>query len=431
MSDSRIPKLGSKTDRIPAHYLDPIQKNPAPAGHPAHEIWEAATLQAEMELFQYQAEILAIRTKTGPEFARCQILLAFRTVQIWFKRHLCIVRNVKDVRAFEKWSESYVQAWLRDAPRYFAQRLSDPFLVDAALVELRTQLMRAQRHWTANAIQQVLANEGKQVEPSELTVATTASATPVSETEPAATLQPAAVAGSAEESNPTMPSGRVLPASAEDLPQPTPAASIADETLIKQQDPPAAENAAGAVSPESAAPPPSQTISPETAITGERPQLAGDRLPAATGDLLRPSPATPIANGQSSKRPIDLEPRARTTPAAASWDKVEMIVLNREDVEIRVDGSSPEILKYSSLGFADQRNGRPAKAWDALILLAREKGRIPEGECAGKVLYKRIQEIEDRLGDHFGIGDDPISFVPGTGYVSKFKIRLARSFDRD
>jgi hypothetical protein len=177
MSNSRIPKRGSKTDRIPAHYLDPIKKNPAPVGHPAHEIWEAATRQAEIELLDYQSEMLKIRTRTGPEFALWELKLALRTMQVWAKRGLCIVLNSQDARMYEKWLESYVQAWLMDARRYFAAKLTNPFLVESTVVEFRMQLMRAQRYWTSNAIRQVLANKANQVEaPEELTVATTESA---------------------------------------------------------------------------------------------------------------------------------------------------------------------------------------------------------------------------------------------------------------
>jgi hypothetical protein len=144
-----------------------------------------------MELLAYQAEMLQVRTSTGTEVARWHIKLAFRTMQIWAKRGLCIVRNSKDARAYEAWLESYVEAWLRDSRRYLT-KIIEPHLVEPTLVELHTQLIRAQRHWTANAIAQVLTNEAKQMKPAdEVIVATPASAssTPSHLTEEASAQQ--------------------------------------------------------------------------------------------------------------------------------------------------------------------------------------------------------------------------------------------------
>ena len=157
MSNFRLPP-----DTIPPHHLDPIEKNPAPPGHPAYEAWEAATRQAELELFDYQSQMLQIQPQrlTGHEFGQFYIKLAFQTLQIWAKRTLSIVITWADVRAYEKWLESYRKNYLRDAQRYLTQKIQEgPDLVETFMVELSVQLLRAERHWTANAIAKVSDNQ--------------------------------------------------------------------------------------------------------------------------------------------------------------------------------------------------------------------------------------------------------------------------------
>jgi hypothetical protein len=157
MSKSRI--------SIPAHHLDPIKKNPAPPGHPAHDAWEAATLAAEGELFDFQASMLQIPTHTDREFGEWYLRLSFQTFQIWAKRYLCIVRYA-DIRAFEKWLESYRKNYLRGARRHLTKTIVEgPDLVKELMIELRVQLLRAARYWTAAAIDQV--SKANQKNPSE------------------------------------------------------------------------------------------------------------------------------------------------------------------------------------------------------------------------------------------------------------------------
>jgi hypothetical protein len=165
MSRSRISKTRLATsDAIPPHHLDPIKKNPAPPGHPAHEVWETATRLAELELFNYQAQMLQIQARTGREFGEWYIKLAFQTLQIWAKRGVSIVATWADVRAYEKWLVSYRKHYLRDAERYLARNIVEgPHLVETLMVELSVQLVRAERHWTATAIAKVSAAVPPQV----------------------------------------------------------------------------------------------------------------------------------------------------------------------------------------------------------------------------------------------------------------------------
>jgi hypothetical protein len=171
----------SKPDSISAHPLDPVQENPFPPGDSAHAAWETATRQAEAELFTYQAEMLQTEhpTGTGRVFANWYVKLFLRTVQIWAKRGLSVVRTFEEARAYERWLHSYAENWLNDARPYLTRKMMDePELVESVLIELHAQLIAIQRHWAAGALVQVSAIETKQAEPpDQATLAASASAT--------------------------------------------------------------------------------------------------------------------------------------------------------------------------------------------------------------------------------------------------------------
>lgn len=117
--------------------------------------------------------------------------------------------------------------------------------------------------------------------------------------------------------------------------------------------------------------------------------------------------------------------------ATTTWDRIEIWFLSDERVRIHKDGQV-ETHNYDELGFGDQRNGKPNRAWELLRTLAGSHGIIREAKTAGQPwpkVEKRIQEIRKVLRTHFGIRTDPIPFVTGIGYRACFKIGCRPSFD--
>ena len=110
---------------------------------------------------------------------------------------------------------------------------------------------------------------------------------------------------------------------------------------------------------------------------------------------------------------------------AVTWDAIEISFLSDERVQIR-NGANRETLNYAEFGFQDARNGKPNRAWEALRVLAAQRGIIGDAATVGKwpEFEKRVQEIRKVLRKHFGISADPIPFVEveGTGYQVLFKI---------
>jgi hypothetical protein len=91
-----------------------------------------------------------------------------------------------------------------------------------------------------------------------------------------------------------------------------------------------------------------------------------------------------------------------------------------------------ESLNFTEFGFADGRTQNPNKAWKLLRAMAEERGIIRDGKAVGEEwskVEKRIQEIRRVLREYFGLPDDPVPFVEGTGYQSLFKISCTRSFN--
>jgi hypothetical protein len=147
--------------------------------------------------------------------------------------------------------------------------------------------------------------------------------------------------------------------------------------------------------------------------------------------------ARPEAEGDPEPRKEENRTRQRR------WEDLEIEFLSDHRIQVR-DGDEAQIYNYAEFGFEDRRTGRPSKAWDTLQQLAQGRGRL-SGSVGLRVgaratassnawtkVEKRIQEIRKRLRSRYPCdGDpDPIPYRAGSGYVTRFNIRLAPSFDR-
>jgi hypothetical protein len=120
-----------------------------------------------------------------------------------------------------------------------------------------------------------------------------------------------------------------------------------------------------------------------------------------------------------------------TLPTPTTWSDIQVVFLSDDRVQIYVEKKPCETMNYADFGFADLRTGNPNLAWEALRTLAEEGGRITNTNRLG-VLWskfeKRVQEIRAILRQYFGISDDPIPYIEGTGYVTQFRIRSGPSY---
>jgi hypothetical protein len=134
-----------------------------------------------------------------------------------------------------------------------------------------------------------------------------------------------------------------------------------------------------------------------------------------------------------ARRPQPATVTSDLVPAqpARCWEHIEISVLSDERVQIWVDNQT-ETRTYAEMGFKDGRSGKPDEQWAVLLVLARNKGTMPNDGRIGKhwlAIEKRIGRTRKALKRHFGMSDDPLPLIEGTGYRARFKISRAPSSD--
>jgi len=116
---------------------------------------------------------------------------------------------------------------------------------------------------------------------------------------------------------------------------------------------------------------------------------------------------------------------------ATSWQGIQISFLSDNRLQIR-NGARLETYGYGEFGFADQRSGKPKRAWIVLRALAEHEGILSGAKAtsvAWTLIERRVQEIRKVLRTEFGLPGDPLPFVPGTGYQAVFKISCAASYE--
>lgn len=114
------------------------------------------------------------------------------------------------------------------------------------------------------------------------------------------------------------------------------------------------------------------------------------------------------------------------------WEDIEIRLLSEERVQIFIRGRPGETKNFAEMGFEDRRGkgGKPKQAWQLLKVLSQNDGIIPPSAISGQqAMQKRAQELRDLLSPHFQITEDPLPFVEGIGYKTRFKISRSPSYD--
>ncbi len=123
--------------KLPATLLssqDPVDGNPFPVGHAAHDAWRNATFQAEEILHRFNARVL----EHGPEIAArgvdgyhaMTLDLTAGKFDIWSQRGLSVVWGRTALEHYDQWlfrfAESCLETVRRDAlKRQMASRIAD------------------------------------------------------------------------------------------------------------------------------------------------------------------------------------------------------------------------------------------------------------------------------------------------------------------
>jgi hypothetical protein len=157
-----------KSDELPAHPRDPVEKNPFSARDPRHKIWADETHTAEEELFAFEAEMFNKPPRRSAwEVADWLLKLWLRSWQIWARRGVAAgVWSFQDARAYEQWLRVYGEKSLQEARERFTRLVPNkPEEVTKQLLgEFQTRLLAVQRHWAAQALKKVRTIEAREAE---------------------------------------------------------------------------------------------------------------------------------------------------------------------------------------------------------------------------------------------------------------------------
>ena len=128
---------------------DPIEGNPYPIEHPAHQVWLEATREAEAEICRLNADALASR---GLENAHERMLtMIIAKFDVWAKRSIKVIWTDDAERHYAAWLVTYANSWIETIDRDFVLRLP-AFPLNMFLDDLQQRLRARVLHWRAEAL---------------------------------------------------------------------------------------------------------------------------------------------------------------------------------------------------------------------------------------------------------------------------------------
>ena len=162
----------------------------------------------------------------------------------------------------------------------------------------------------------------------------------------------------------------------------------------------------------------------------ERLATESSRRPDSTQGLDQPpSVETPVVEVTDPAVPSSQNAHG-TSEYGNCWEDIELRFLGEQRLQILVRGTPGAVVNFAELGFEDRRGGggKPKLAWGFLQVLARNSGIVPQQAISGQQdIQKRAQELRDILCQWFRIAANPIDFVEGVGYNTRFKVTRAPS----
>jgi len=139
--------------------------------------------------------------------------------------------------------------------------------------------------------------------------------------------------------------------------------------------------------------------------------------PVSLGELL--------ASDSSVRRAGVREPAVVrfNTPPGCSWGDIEIRFLDGHTVSVRA-GEEREVLNYTQMGMASQKDAGPTVLWGLLRQLAENRGTLAwRSAGADRKNPKRIERLGKVLKAVFGLAESPFhKYEKKTGWRAKFRI---------
>jgi hypothetical protein len=128
---------------------DPVEGNPFPTEHPAHQVWLEATREAEAEICRLNADAL---TSRGLENAHERMLtMIVAKFDVWAKRGIKVIWTDDAERHYAAWLVNYANSWVETIGRDFDSRLP-AFPLSMFLDDLQQRLRARILHWRTEAL---------------------------------------------------------------------------------------------------------------------------------------------------------------------------------------------------------------------------------------------------------------------------------------
>jgi hypothetical protein len=149
MDEDGTAQKGFRLPESLAESGDPVEANPYPVEHPAHQVWIDATRQAEMEVSRINADASSLLTPaTAEEWMPTLVVAKF---DVWARRGAQVVWTDDDVLEQDAWLVRYANTWIESTSRLVTSRHPAFPAADRVLAELRRRLASRVHHWKAEA----------------------------------------------------------------------------------------------------------------------------------------------------------------------------------------------------------------------------------------------------------------------------------------
>jgi hypothetical protein len=116
------------------------------------------------------------------------------------------------------------------------------------------------------------------------------------------------------------------------------------------------------------------------------------------------------------------------------WADIELHFLSDQTLQVVLNGKHQAPQNYAEMRFEDGRTGKPTKAWETLLDVARTDGRlkVDRSGVGYPIQQKRVEEIRRVLRGRFLLTEDPLPLDKDEdNYRARFKVTRAAAFGDD